>query len=136
MGELEIAGIGADWYVVDGSGALDQAARLGPVLVDSALPTTLRSQPASDPVSVVIFGHRATYGSPFLRLAELKAGDRIVWTDTTGTATFEVVAVGSCLAATIADCPPESGQDQLVLLTQHPDSTTQGWLVVTARRIG
>ena len=72
----------------------------------------------------------------FLRQADLKAGDRIIWIDTTGTATFEVVAVGSCLAATIDDCPPASGQDQLVLLTQHPDSTTQGWLVVTARRIG
>ena len=105
------------------------------MLVDSALPTTLRSQPASDPVSVVVFGHRATYGSPFLRLAELKAGDRIVWTDTSGTATFEVVASGACLAATIDECPPASAQDQLVLITQDPDSTTQGWLMVTARRV-
>ena len=108
VGELQIPGIDHDFFVVDGNGALDQAARLGPVLVDSALPTTLRSQPASDPVSVVVFGHRATYGSPFLRLAELKAGDRIVWTDTSGTATFEVVASGACLAATSDECPPAS----------------------------
>ena len=57
VGELEIPGIDVDLFVVDGSGTLDQAARLGPVLVGSALPTTLRAQPASDPVSVVVVGH-------------------------------------------------------------------------------
>ncbi len=133
-GGLEIPTIGVSAFVVDGSSAPDQAARLGPVLVGSALPTTLRSGSVTDPVSVTIFGHRAIYGSPFLRVGELKAGDRIVWTDVSGTATFEVVATTTCVAA-IADCPPASTQDQLVLLTQDPDYTTQGWLMVTARRV-
>jgi sortase (surface protein transpeptidase) len=134
-GGLQIPTIDVSAFVVDGSSGLDVAARLGPVLLGSALPTTLRAQPASDPVSVTIFGHGAIYGSPFLRLGELRAGDGIVWTDESGTATFEVVATATCVSAAVTDCPPASAQDQLVLLTEHPDVTTQGWLMVTARRV-
>jgi sortase A len=133
---LKIERIGVDQVLVEGADRVDL--RRGPGhLPGSALP--------GQPGTMLVSGHRSTYGAPFFRLDELGAGDAIevVTRDATYTYTVAEVRVldrpGSAWA--LADEPGaaaggSAGPARLALTTAHPRFAATRQLVVLADLTG
>ena len=81
--------------------------------------------------NVVLAGHRSTHTEPFLRNAELGAGDEILLSDSTGTYHYSVssVEVVPASALWIADQHPGRA---LTIFTCHPIGSSAERLVVHA----
>jgi sortase A len=123
---LEIPTIGVDQFVVEGTGKEDL--KQGPGhYTGSPMP--------GQPGNAAIAGHRTTYGAPFERLDDLKAGDTIV--ATTGAGRFSY-AVSEKLTVTPSETGvlDDFGDNRLTLTTCTPKFSAQRRLVVVARLQG
>jgi sortase A len=126
VARLEIPAIGLDQYVIEGTGKDDL--RKGPGhYTGSPLP--------GRPGNAAIAGHRTTYGAPFNRLDELKAGDVVVATTTAGR--FRYLVSGSqTVPPTNLAVLADQGDDRLTLTTCTPKFSASHRLVVVARLQG
>ncbi len=125
---LEIPAIGVNKFVVEGTAERDLSE--GPGHYEgTALPGEIGN--------VGIAGHRTTYGAPFFRLGELKAGDQILITDLSGhTWVYKVSqapVVVSPSDVAVLDPTPFA---QLTLTTCNPIFSATSRLVVFARLAG
>ncbi|MCU1459769.1 MAG: sortase family protein LPXTG-site transpeptidase [Actinomycetia bacterium] len=122
VARLRIPAIGVDQIVVEGTGVAE-----------------LRQGPGHDPSTPmpgdsgdsVITAHRATYGAPFDHLDQLKVGDRISVTTTTGSATYEVSDSPKTVSGDAL--PNAAGDDGLILTTSQPKYRASEQLAVVAR---
>ena len=125
---LRIGRIGVDQVIVEGADRVDL--RRGPGhLPGSALP--------GRPGTMLVSGHRSTYGAHFFRLDELRGGDTVdvVTRDATYTYTVRETRVlhGTGHALRLADQPTgEGGVARLALTTAHPRFAATSQLVVLA----
>ena len=121
---LEVPRIGLRQVVVNGSSA--EETTTGPGLVASS------SLPGQQGVSVVV-GRRATFGSPFGDLPDLRVGDEI--TAVTGQGTFryrvDVVRRSNAAASKVTVVPA-----RLTLVTSDPAYTPDKQVVVSAALVG
>jgi sortase A len=77
-------------------------------------PGHLRDTPLPGEAGVsVIYGRRATFGGPFSRIPDLRAGDKITVTTGQGTATYRVKIIGDSTGRILLNTAP----NQLMLLT-------------------
>lgn len=126
MALLKIPKIGVDAVVVEGVEVEDL--KKGPGhYPDTALPGQLGN--------LVISGHRTTYGAPFYRLDELKAGDEIVVFDANGPYSYTVTETKIVLPTEIGVIAPSSDA-RLTLTTCHPRFSAAKRLVVIAQLQG
>jgi sortase A len=125
---LEIPAIGVDKFVVEGTAEADLSEGPGHY-VGTALPGQIGN--------VGIAGHRTTYGAPFFKLGELKAGDKIYITDLSGHTwvykVSEAPVVVSPNDVAVLDPTPFA---QLTLTTCNPIFSATSRLVVFARLVG
>jgi len=128
---LRIDRIGVDQVIVEGADRVDL--RHGPGhLPGSALP--------GQRGTMLVSGHRSTYGAPFFRLDELRGGDTVDVVTRDATYTYTVresrVLGGSGRAWRLADEPAggraAGGVARLVLTTAHPRFAATRQLVVLA----
>jgi sortase A len=126
LGRLSIPRLGGSWVVVQGAGS--RQLRKGPGHYSStALPGAQGT--------TAIAGHRTTFGAPFRRLDELKAGDRIVVRMPYGRFSYRVEGrriVRPSHVAVLRDI----GRPRLVLTACHPRYSARQRIVVTARQTG
>ncbi|HEY6761062.1 MAG TPA: class E sortase [Baekduia sp.] len=83
--------------------------------------------------TVGLAGHRTTYGAPFKRVNELKAGSRIVVTMPYGTFTYKVLGWHITTPSDASSLVSHPGQHRLVLTACHPLYSAAKRIVVTAR---
>ena len=123
---LRIPKIGVDKVVVEGVGVPDL--KKGPGHYPH---TPLPGQPGN----AAIAGHRTTYGAPFNRLDELKAGDPILVTTREGPFRYQVDRnmVVKPTATEVLDPTPDN---RLTLTTCNPKYSAKERLIVVARLIG
>jgi sortase A len=96
-------------------------------------PGLLRDTPLPGQSGIsVIFGRRATFGAPFARLPQLRAGARITAVTSQGTATYQVVDVASSKKAV----PFRSYASQLLLVTADSRVAPAHYVEVEARLVG
>lgn len=81
--------------------------------------------------TVILFGHRTLYGSPFFKLDKLKKGD-VVYLDWPGIGRAEYTVVKSFIVDDSYMMPVNQGQT-LFLITCHPIGSTQQRLIVQAQ---
>ncbi len=81
--------------------------------------------------NVVLAGHRTSHTEPFLRNAELAAGDEILLTDTTGVYHYSVTSV-EVLPATALWIVDQHPGRSLTIFTCHPIGSSAQRLVVHA----
>lgn len=122
---LEIPKLGVDVVVVEGTtpAALHAGAGHYP---DTPLP--------GERGNVAIAGHRTTYGRPFNRLGELRAGDRVVLTTPIGRHVYEITRVPWVVDAHDWGAIrryPEKGA-WLTLTTCHPEGSATHRIVARA----
>lgn len=126
IGRLEIPAIHVDQFVVEGTEEGDL--KKGPGhYVGSSMP--------GGHGNAAIAGHRTTYGAPFSRLDELKAGDTIVTTTSSGRFLY-VVAGLRTVAPSQSSVVDDYGDDRLTLTTCTPKFSATQRLIVTARLTG
>lgn len=126
MALIKIPKIGVDAVVVEGVEVEDL--KKGPGhYPDTALPGQLGN--------MVISGHRTTYGAPFYRLDELKAGDEIVVFDAKGPYSYRVTQTKVVLPTEIGVIAPSSDA-RLTLTTCHPRFSAAKRLIVVAQLQG
>jgi sortase A len=119
---LEIPAIALDEYVVEGTGEADL--KRGPGhYAGSPLP--------GQHGNAAIAGHRTTYGAPFGRLDDLKAGDTIVATTATGRSVY-VVAGKLTVLPSQTSVLHDYGDDRLTLTTCTPKFSASHRLIVVA----
>ncbi|MGF1662523.1 MAG: class E sortase, partial [Kineosporiaceae bacterium] len=132
LGTLTIERIGLDAVVVDGVSREDL--QRGPGRIPG---TAVPGEGANS----VVAGHRTTWGAPFARLDEMRLGDRVVWTTTSGSITYEVVAAASGAPVAVVSPTDRSvteqrpGLDAVTLVTCHPRFSAAERLVVVAHRV-
>ena len=85
-----------------------------------------------NPGNAAIAGHRTTYGAPFLRLDELRPGDRIEVTTRDADATYEVTG-SRVVNPTQNEVLEPTPDNRLTLTTCHPRYSAAERLIVTAR---
>lgn len=125
---LVIPRIGVDKYVVDGTGEGDLMRGPG-----HYAGTPYPGQ-AGD---VAIAGHRTTYGAPFYRLDQLRVGDDILLTDTTGTTyRYQVAQAPFVVAPSDVAVIGATGDPTLTLTTCNPRFSATSRLIVKARLVG
>jgi sortase A len=122
VARLEIPVIGLDQFVVEGTATDDL--KQGPGhYVGSPLPGRHGN--------AAIAGHRTTYGAPFSRLDDLKAGDAIVATTTAGQFTY-TVSNKLTVVPSQTSVLDDYGDDRLTLTTCTPKFSASHRLVVVA----
>jgi sortase A len=82
--------------------------------------------------NVVLAGHRSTHSSPFLRVAELAAGDEIVLSDADGTYTYHVTST-EVVPNTALWIKDQSPGRTLTIFTCHPIGSAAQRFVVHAQ---
>ncbi|MGI8407863.1 MAG: class E sortase [Actinomycetota bacterium] len=126
---LEIPTIDVDTVVVEGTSLAALRAGAGHY-PDTPLP--------GEAGNVAIAGHRTTYGRPFNRIDELKAGDEVVLTTPLGRYTYEVIGPPGVVEPTdysaVIDEYPADG-DYLTLTSCHPEGSAAYRIVVRAKLI-
>ena len=125
VGRLRIPKIGVDKYIVAGTSY--EALERGPGLfVGSPLPGQLGN--------VAIAGHRTTYGAPFARIDELRAGDEITIETRRGTYTYVTTSAPRIVDATDVKVVRTTDKEHavLTLLSCHPKWTSKNRIVVVA----
>ena len=113
VAEVQIPAIGVDQYVVEGTSSTNLSKGPGHY-VGTAAP--------GQAGNVAIAGHRTTHGAPFNRLGELRRGDRIVLTSTSGQHLTYVVS-GSPQAVSPSDVGVLNyfGDNRITLTTCTPE---------------
>lgn len=126
---LEIPTIDVDTVVVEGTSLAALRAGAGHY-PDTPLP--------GEAGNVAIAGHRTTYGRPFNRIDELKAGDEVVLTTPLGRYTYEVIGppgvVDPMDYSAVVDEYPADG-DYLTLTSCHPEGSAAYRIVVRAKLV-
>ena len=115
---------------------------LSTVVVKGTDPSDLRAGPGHYPSSplpgrrgtVAIAGHRTTYGAPFRRLDELRAGDQIVLAMPYGRFTYRVQRT-RIVPPTAVWVTQRVSYDRLVLTACHPLYSAAERIVVFARLV-
>jgi sortase A len=120
---LVIPAIGVDKFVVQGTAEGDLSQ--GPGHYAS---TVLPGQVGNAGIA----GHRTTYGAPFFRLDELKVGDPIYITDTTGTRYTYTMASSEVVSPSDGAVLDPTATAQLTLTTCNPRFSDTSRLVVVA----
>ena len=82
--------------------------------------------------TVVIVGHRTTYGAPFQRLDELHTGDSVIFSMPTGSYRY-VVAASRVVDPSMVDALLVRERPALALVTNTPKYSARLRLVVTAQ---
>ena len=123
LGRIEIPQIGANYVFVDGTNTADL--RKGPGLYEQ---TPLPGVGGS----VAIAGHRTTYGAPFRRVDELRAGDTIRLELPYGVFTYSVEK-RLIVKPTALWVTRRVGHDRLVLSACHPLYSAAKRIIVFAR---
>lgn len=135
VGRMKISAIGVN--VVFGEGTTTEDLERGPGhYPETPLPGHLGN--------CAIGGHRTTYGAPFLRLDELKPGDKIVITTHEGVFTYEVRETLIVQRTAIEVLAPTFWSDRwaqgpantLSLTTETPKGSSAERIVVGAEMIG
>jgi len=80
----------------------------------------------------VIAGHRVTYTHPFRNIGQLKKGDRIIFSNSSGSFTYKVNRIYRVTPDTTSVLKPAS-QPQLLLLTCDPPYKATYRLIVAAK---
>ena len=83
--------------------------------------------------TVGLAGHRTTYGAPFRRVNELKAGSTIVVNMPYGTFTYKVMGWHITTPSDASSLVSHAGQHRLVLTACHPLYSAAQRIVVTAK---
>jgi sortase A len=126
VAHLEIPAIALDEYVVEGTGEADL--KKGPGhYAGSPLP--------GQHGNAALAGHRTTYGAPFGRLDDLKAGDTIVATTAAGRSVYTVTDKLTVLP-TQTSVVQDYGDDRLTLTTCTPKFSASHRLIVVAHLQG
>jgi sortase A len=121
---LTIPAIGVDKYVVQGTAEAELA--MGP----GHYPQTVLPGQIGN---AAIAGHRTTYGAPFFRLNNLKIGDDIYITDTSGKRfTYQVTSTKVVSPSDVAVLNPTTTA-QLTLTTCNPRFGSSSRLIVVAK---
>ena len=81
--------------------------------------------------TVILFGHRTMYGSPFLELDKLKKGDK-VYLEWPGIGKVEYIVVKSFIVPASYRMSVEQGE-KLFLITCHPLGSTKDRLIVETK---
>ena len=125
VSRIEIPRIGVDKFVVAGVDA--KSLQKGPGLFPG-------SPLAGQLGNVAITGHRTTYGAPFSRIDELRAGDEIVVQTADGEFTYIVNGDPFVVEPTRTDVArtQDPGSAMLTLISCHPRWTSEKRIVVTA----
>jgi sortase A len=87
------------------------------------------------PGTVGLAGHRTTYGAPFKRVNELKAGSRIIMNMPYGTFTYKVTGWHITTPSDASSLVSHAGQHRLVLTACHPLYSAAKRIVVSARLV-
>ena len=125
---LSIPAIGVDKFVVEGTAEADLAEGPGHYK-GTALPGQVGN--------VGIAGHRTTFGAPFFKLGQLKAGDSIYITDLSGhTWLYSVSEAPLVVSPTDVAILAQTPFAQLTLTTCNPIFSATSRLVVVARLVG
>jgi LPXTG-site transpeptidase (sortase) family protein len=82
--------------------------------------------------NVVLAGHRTTHSEPFLRAAELAAGDQIILSDAVGTYTYHVTGIEVVPNTKLSIVDQTPGRN-LTIFTCHPIGSSTERLVVHAQ---
>lgn len=123
VAELQIPAIGVDQYVVEGTTTDDLSKGPGHYTGTAA---------PGQAGNVAIAGHRTTHGAPFNRLGDLRTGDRIILTTTSGESLTYIVA-GTPNAVSPSDVAVLNyfGDNRITLTTCNPEfSSTQRLIAV------
>jgi LPXTG-site transpeptidase (sortase) family protein len=123
VAELQIPAIGVDQYVVEGTTTDDLSKGPGHYTGTAA---------PGQAGNVAIAGHRTTHGAPFNRLGDLRKGDRIILTTTSGE-TFTYAVAGTPAAVSPGDVSVLNyfGDNRITLTTCNPEfSSTQRLIAV------
>jgi sortase A len=83
--------------------------------------------------TVGLAGHRTTYGAPFRRVNELRAGSTIVVNMPYGTFTYKVMGWHITTPSDASSLVSHAGQHRLVLTACHPLYSAARRIVVTAK---
>jgi len=122
VARLQIPAISLDEYVVEGTGEADL--KRGPGhYTGSPLP--------GQHGNAAIAGHRTTYGAPFGRLDDLKAGDTIIATTAAGRSVYTVADKLTVLPSQTS-VVEDYGDDRLTLTTCTPKFSASHRLIVVA----
>jgi sortase A len=126
VAHISIPAIGLDKVVVQGVEVSDL--KKGPGhYVDSPLP--------GQPGNAAIAGHRTTYGAPFNRIDELKAGDEILVTTLQGSFRYEV-REQLIVAPDQVDVLDDFDDNRLTLTSCHPKYSARQRIVVVSALVG
>ncbi|HTC23848.1 MAG TPA: sortase [Gemmatimonadales bacterium] len=126
LARIEIPAIHLDQFVVEGTSESDL--KRGPGHYPG-------SPVPGQPGNSAIAGHRTTYGAPFSRLDELKAGDTIITTTATGRYLY-VVARQLVVSPGETSVVDDYGDNRLTLTTCTPKFLATQRLVVVASLSG
>jgi sortase A len=85
--------------------------------------------------TVGLAGHRTTYGAPFKRVNELKAGSRIIMNMPYGRFTYKVIGWHITTPSDASSLVSHAGQHRLVLTACHPLYSAAKRIVVSARLV-
>jgi sortase A len=123
IARIQIPAIGVSEYVIEGTD-LDSL-RKGPGhYPETPLP--------GEQGTAAIAGHRTTYGAPFHRLDELKAGDEITVTTVQGEFTYEVSET-LIVSPTQVDVLEDKGDNRLTLSACHPKYSARQRIIVVSQ---
>ena len=123
VAELQIPAIGVDQYVVEGTTTDDLSKGPGHYTGTAA---------PGQAGNVAIAGHRTTHGAPFNRLGDLRKGDRIILTTTSGeTLTYVVAGTPGAVSPGDVSVLNYFGDNRITLTTCNPEfSSTQRLIAV------
>ncbi|MEN9792051.1 MAG: hypothetical protein RL330_129 [Actinomycetota bacterium] len=128
VGRIQAPTMGLDKYMV--AGVTTDLLKMGPGLFPkSPLP--------GQKGNVAITGHRTTYGQPFGRIHELKAGDQITITTTKGVFVYEVFGKPQIVMPTKTSVikTTDKSKSILTLISCHPRWSSERRIVVRAELI-
>jgi sortase A len=123
IGVMQIPALGVEQVVVEGSGATQTEQGPGH-LRESVFP--------GESGNSVLFGRRTTYGAPFRRIGDLRAGDEIIFTSSSGRFAYQATGAGFLPNDTVDPALGASEDARLTLVTSDPEYLGRQRLVVTA----
>ena len=122
VGRLRVEGLG-EWVVVEGTG--DANLRKAPGRYRETVMPGMRG-------TVAVAGHRTTYGAPFRRINEVKAGRTITFTMPYGRFTYRVQGQ-KIVPAGQSDATRQVGYNRIVLTACHPLYSAKQRILVFGR---
>ena len=125
VGRIKIERMDADFVVVNGTDA--ESLRKGPGIYDDVPFPGM-------PGTTAIAGHRTTYGAPFRRINQVKAGDEVIVEMPYGTFTYEVEKT-RIVKPTALEVIKRVSYDRLVLSACHPLYSAAKRFIVFARLV-